>query len=70
MEIQYRLHIKDRNGVTFIAIINPVPNIPGLVEEKFGNIANAIKNQLDYYRSLYLGKEYCYFITGMDIAGE
>lgn len=27
MEIQYRLHIKDRNGVTFIAIINPVPNI-------------------------------------------
>ena len=27
MEIQYRSHIKDRNGVTFIAIINPVPNI-------------------------------------------
>ena len=27
MEIQYHLHIKDRNGVTFIAIINPVPNI-------------------------------------------
>ena len=24
MEIQYRSHIKDRNGVTFIAIINPV----------------------------------------------
>lgn len=41
----------------------------GLVEEKFSSIANAIKNQLDYYRSLYLGKEYCYFITGMDIAG-
>lgn len=31
MEIQYHSHIKDRNGVTFIAIINPVnlnPNIP------------------------------------------
>ena len=27
METQYHLHIKDRNGVTFIAIINPVPNI-------------------------------------------
>ena len=27
MEIQYRSHIKDRNGVTFIAIINPVPFI-------------------------------------------
>lgn len=25
MEIQYRSHIKDRNGVTFIAIIIPVP---------------------------------------------
>ena len=34
MEIQYRSHIKDRNGVTFIAIINPVPNILILIEGK------------------------------------
>lgn len=27
MEIQYHSHIKDRDVVTFIVIINPVPNI-------------------------------------------
>lgn len=27
MEIQYRLHIKDRMGVIFMATINPIPII-------------------------------------------
>ena len=38
MEIQYRSHIKDRNGVIFIAIINPVPNISDVLNKFKMNI--------------------------------
>ena len=47
MEIQYRSHIKDRNGVTFIAIINPVPNIEMAEEIEWEFNKQEIKDEED-----------------------